>query len=533
MAENELGATLGPSHVAALDMLEGAMVQQASEAAAARTRARYAGPHAPSGLPGFLGGVGQRALDIVKFPGEAMKNGLTTEAALPWGREVALNMLGVGGPAAMVAGEGRLGVAGGKPGIVHGPEMGTGAEAPKLSPLPVNFDNLEKEIKDIMDSIPEKAPAKESMIPLGKPSFDDYVKANPGVPGDHPGAESINSENAKYLDYIKEHFPEDYAGEVKIEAKMAEKAAKPKPTEGGELKLVPAEGEMSIPGDHFIHDASGKKVGEITALDDGNFHLGTKGESKVVSSVEEALKAAQELHNAPPVPVAPSPVAKAAAKVKEEDHSDYANPVQKIHKGEPLYNSQFPLVNEDMAHFQPSSMVEADRQADRVAGGYTTEAYRGVSQPSRQFPSIRGKSSGGTTGNEYFSTESARLADMYAREYRTGPNQHPNIQPLALDTRDYLTYDAGGQSWSEVNDQAVAQARKEGKKGIIMQNVLDEPHSTNKLGPQQVYITLDPGTLRSKFARFHPDKWGKNDLLGSFAGGSVIAGNALLGKEEK
>ncbi len=143
---------------------------------------------------------------------------------------------------------------------------------------------------------------------------------------------------------------------------------------------------------------------------------------------------------------------------------------------------------------------------------YTETAYRGVAKPPRQRPDVGGR--------EYYSTESPELAGRYAENFRSGD---PNIQPLKIDTSEYLTWDAKGKDWTDVNVPAINQAITDGKKGIVMKNVHDEPGAIPAgEKPKTVYITLDPGTVRSAFAAFDPSKWGLNDLLAGLVPGITV-----------
>lgn len=172
---------------------------------------------------------------------------------------------------------------------------------------------------------------------------------------------------------------------------------------------------------------------------------------------------------------------------------------------------------------------EAQRRADALAGGYTTTAYRGTAKPTRQVPRT------GFDG-EYYSTASPQLAEDYARNYRVGT---PEIQPLKINTKDYLVVDGEGKKWKDVNRKAINEAKKQGKLGVVLHNVLDEPKNTSHHGPQTVYITLHNGlhTLRGKFAQFNPERFGERNLLAGLGGAAAVgpAVNALGGamKEEK
>lgn len=141
--------------------------------------------------------------------------------------------------------------------------------------------------------------------------------------------------------------------------------------------------------------------------------------------------------------------------------------------------------------------------------GYTEPAFRGMH--------LHGGSDVNPVYNyekgiHQYSTASPLLADMYSSylSYHPGWTVPPNafgegatVSPLLLDTRNYLKVDAEGAHWTAVNSKAINKAKQEGKHGVEIKNVWDEPNSTHNLGaPKTVYITFPEGahTVKSKFA---------------------------------
>jgi hypothetical protein len=113
---------------------------------------------------------------------------------------------------------------------------------------------------------------------------------------------------------------------------------------------------------------------------------------------------------------------------------------------------------------------------------------------------------------DFYSTPNPGLASDYSKGYTF--ERGPNVTPLKLDTSNYHTVDAKSQTWDAVNQFAINEANQLGKKGVIIKNVYDDPEpSRSSRGPQTVYITLDPSTVRSKFAKFDPAKYGESGLL--------------------
>lgn len=173
-------------------------------------------------------------------------------------------------------------------------------------------------------------------------------------------------------------------------------------------------------------------------------------------------------------------------------------------------------------------------------GDYTEPAYRGMTvyggkeaNPVYDF----GKS------RQMYSTANPMLADMYAG-YLT---KHPGIkvpegvfpggaqvQPLLINTKDYLYFDAKGEIWQKANPKAMEQAQKAGKKGVIVDNVWDEPESTTALGrPNKIFITFPEGagTVKSRFATEFNEK--SPNLMHSIGIGGPLGYISMQEKDEQ
>jgi hypothetical protein len=153
----------------------------------------------------------------------------------------------------------------------------------------------------------------------------------------------------------------------------------------------------------------------------------------------------------------------------------------------------------------------------RAAGGYQTPAYRGMKlyqgkdlNPVHNFQEHT---------QEMYSTADPVLADMYSSYLSNhhGPGWQPpegtfdegaNVAPLWIDTSKYHYADAQGAHWSSFNPKAMKEAKEQGKPGVVIDNVWDEPNSTHNLpGPRKIFITFPDGaaTVKSKFAaKFDP-----------------------------
>lgn len=183
---------------------------------------------------------------------------------------------------------------------------------------------------------------------------------------------------------------------------------------------------------------------------------------------------------------------------------------------------------------------EADREAARLAGGYTTPAYRGIRVTEGQdFNPVHHGYNSPYLGESHYSSASPQLADMYAGYHSKWPGEFPKEGvfpegssgvPLWLNTNDYHVADAKGAKWTEFNAKAMAEAKEQGKPGVVIHNVWDEPNSTKNLSsPQTIYITFPTGvpTIKSKFAAMFDPK--SPDISRALVGGAGLgaAGYAM------
>lgn len=186
------------------------------------------------------------------------------------------------------------------------------------------------------------------------------------------------------------------------------------------------------------------------------------------------------------------------------------------------------------------SLPEDLRQQRAQDLGYTTDAVHGTTQPfNGPQVNIEHKM------DPFFSTDSADLANMYShthpyfqKNYAPGytPDGAASI-PLKLNTSNYHTFDAGGRSWVEVQNDAIRGAQAAGKQGVVMNNVLDEPYSgvdnnyREVMPPQTTYLALDPSTVRSPFAKFDPTRVKENNILAGLGGAGAMI-QALKGNQQ-
>jgi hypothetical protein len=192
-------------------------------------------------------------------------------------------------------------------------------------------------------------------------------------------------------------------------------------------------------------------------------------------------------------------------------------------------------------------------------GGFTMPTYRGLraSNYPETFPSASQLPSKfareavaqwepqarTSRAKEMYTSTSPEVGDMYAAWTGIHPSESEIEkywkasggfhQPLLVNPEQYHVVDARGRSWSEVNPDAISDAKAGGHPGVIIKNVYDEPESTKVLGrPTNVVVTFPHGqkTLRSPWAQFDPSKFNMEDYLAGLGGagfiGSAAAGGA-------
>lgn len=182
-------------------------------------------------------------------------------------------------------------------------------------------------------------------------------------------------------------------------------------------------------------------------------------------------------------------------------------------------------------------LPENEREAARVAGGYTMPSYRGMRVYGQNDINPVYK------GPELYHTADPMLADMYSSSLSAHPGHEvpqgtfgsgSNVSPLLVDTRNYYHADAKGAIWSSFNRGAIEKAKAEGKHGVVIDNVWDEPGSTKALdGPKRIFITFPEGasSVKSRFAaRFDPTSSNMLHGIGAAIGGGS-AGYLLPGQD--
>ena len=343
-----------------------------------------------------------------------------------------------------------------------------------------------------------------------------------------------------------------------------EAAPKTVTPEGYSLKQVP--GAASDPqafNDYYIHDPNGKKIGELThnpeVIHDPSWktpehwHLAVDNmpdmADKVYSSPQEALKYGQLFHEqglATPqgtpkgwgtTDVSDDAISKALAKNPGASIFDIAG--TSVEGPSAKWPKKVSPIGEDNPQVEIKNLSpeeEAARQ-QRMQQDYPDRVYHGVS-PGKTFegPSVR-------NSDYLYMASNPELANLYAgvhgdQPYRGAPPMG-QVVPLQADLSKFHTYDAkgtpasSGELWTQVNSDAIRQAKDVGAPGVTIKNVFDEPASTKYLkDPQTIHILLDKNwnkekvdkfPLRSPFAMFDPSQYHANNLLAGLAGGAVAA----------
>lgn len=217
---------------------------------------------------------------------------------------------------------------------------------------------------------------------------------------------------------------------------------------------------------------------------------------------------------------------------------------------------------------------EARRQLNAFIGGFNTKVYHGTRhglEPQLSAEEIEKLSSQGLSSDEYayaaeklkkskpveipdnygfYGSTDPALANLYAgahphvaREVERGEftpghglsdfiEDKAGVVPMRWNTEDFHEVDAGGALWKDVIPkyvEAINKAKDEGRGGVIIRNVWDEPtgESKNLMKPKDVYIALKGNTVRSSNAKFDPSKFHLNDLLASGAAIAIPAGTAI------
>ena len=90
--------------------------------------------------------------------------------------------------------------------------------------------------------------------------------------------------------------------------------------------------------------------------------------------------------------------------------------------------------------------------------------------------------------------QAEELEMSFRKEYGSGQN----IYPAYLDMKNPEVFDAGGKSYTEIEDtltNIIKKAKKAGKDGVIFKNLDDVPGRTGT--PADHYVVFEPGQVKS------------------------------------
>jgi hypothetical protein len=173
-------------------------------------------------------------------------------------------------------------------------------------------------------------------------------------------------------------------------------------------------------------------------------------------------------------------------------------------------------------------MDEASRMARAAQMGFDAPVYHGGTSDIRAISQFEGGAEGGQ--GVLFSSDEARVANTYAP--RRAQPMGENVTPLIARSGGYREagytrpFPADGNSaeienWlsglnqfdrrmsqpgvkSSVFNQQIEAARANNQPGVVFRQVVDDRIDTGMALPSDVFATVDPTSVRSRFARFDP-----------------------------
>jgi hypothetical protein len=142
-------------------------------------------------------------------------------------------------------------------------------------------------------------------------------------------------------------------------------------------------------------------------------------------------------------------------------------------------------------------------------------------------------------GNEWQSFYMKNIRPLRDAAWDTGSN----IMPLLLRTDGYKTRDFPMGFRDQSYFDIIRQAKSEGAPGVKLTNTTDAVGLGENAPVTDIYATIDPSRIRSRFAAFDPARMNENDLLGradpkllaALAAGTTTAAtvSALRNKSEE
>jgi hypothetical protein len=207
----------------------------------------------------------------------------------------------------------------------------------------------------------------------------------------------------------------------------------------------------------------------------------------------------------------------------------------------------------------PMDAASRMARAEGMGFGAGTPLYHGGRSDITGVSKFEGTSEAGQ--GALFSTSSPRVANTYASPMSRNDVVGNNVTPLFARSGDYKEagftvpfpengsqadmdnwlsrvdafnrrLDPDGAKQAYFERQASA-ARSDGRPGAVIREVEDNRRAVGFVEPSDVYMTLDPTTIRSRFARFDPRLSHLANLSAAGAGVAVINGQDDLTPEEQ
>lgn len=160
-----------------------------------------------------------------------------------------------------------------------------------------------------------------------------------------------------------------------------------------------------------------------------------------------------------------------------------------------------------------------------------TPLYHGTDADIRAFDPDASPISYDSDVGRVFMTNSPSTASAYAQNGPFGAKREgANVLPLFVRRDRFLDYGEGVGARSpaaffDQNDYILTDAQRQGFEGVVLRNEAGE----------EVWVTLDPRNIRSRFARFDPAKRDSSDLMAALplavGGGGLLS--ALMRRREE
>lgn len=478
-------------------------------------------------------GMIRQAGGFVSGPSETYHHGMTLEQEMDWGRNAALATMGTGAFKGLFkAPTGELGVAGGK--IVQ-PEA-----APEAAPM-IEYKPM---------STPGDFQAHAGGKPVAEITDLGHDWAAEGLYPNQFMVEPLGKGETTFhgtLGEAKAHIEAEHVlGTIQDAISKAKFWASPEALQGGYVL-------------HNYHTGSGG-LSQATVIEHPDGTVGAtiwskKGvavpeQTKLFKSLDEAKAWVEQGAGKTEPEAAPTPktfhsmtsperdaeIKALESKGETPDNPLTADEVRRLvwHHGSEAPEG-VPKSHQHLTEGGPSAWAPQESpwvyppgewELAHAVSPYQTPAFRGsmpeVGKGLRQIP---------TPGHEgaYFSTSDPALASRYATKGYAAPlyGYVQAVQPLMLDTRNYLHVNGEGRNWTEVHSYALKEANRRGKSGAAVHDVYDEPegdHPGRDKPSSTVYLTLGRGmhTVRSRYAQFNPLRFGDVDLLGALPLGMTV-----------